>query len=83
MPGPEYEPDYVRLANAIRNKIRTGVLSAGDKIPTKAELMAEYEVAAGTVDTAMVLLRSEGYVVGRQGKGRFVAEGKDDLRPPD
>lgn len=81
MPEPDYEPDYVRLANTIRTKIRTGVLSAGDKLPSKAELMTEYGVAAGTVDTAMVLLRSEGYVVGYQGKGRFVAEGKDDMRP--
>lgn len=83
MPDPDYEPDYVRLANAIRTKIRTGVLGAGDKLPTKVELMAEYSVSAGTVDTAMVLLRSEGYVIGRQGKGRFVADGKDDQRPPD
>lgn len=81
MPEPDYEPDYVRLANAIRTKIRTGVLSAGDKLPSRSELMAEYGVASGTVDTAMVLLRSEGYVIGRQGKGRFVAEGKDDQRP--
>lgn len=87
MPDPDYEPDYVRLANAIRTKIRSGVLAAGEKLPSRTALMAEYEVASGTVDTAMVLLRSEGYVIGRQGKGRFVAEGKADLttesRPPD
>lgn len=87
MPDPDYEPDYVRLANAIRTKIRTGELEAGAKLPTRTELMTEYDVASGTVDTAMVLLRSEGYVIGRQGKGRFVAAGKADLAtespPPD
>lgn len=78
---PEHTPDYERVANDIRSKIRTGELPAGTQLPTKTRLMDLYEVGGSAVDTAMLLLRNEGYVIGHQGKGRFVAEGKDDLRP--
>lgn len=78
---PEREADYERVVNDIRSKIRTGELPAGTRLPTKNKLMEMYEVGGSAVDTAMLLLRNEGYVIGHQGKGRFVAEGKDDLRP--
>jgi DNA-binding GntR family transcriptional regulator len=78
---PEREADYERVAKDIRSKIRTGELAAGTRLPTKTQLMEMYEVGGSAVDTAMLLLRTEGYVIGHQGKGRFVAEGKDDLRP--
>lgn len=80
---PEREADYERVANDLRSKIRTGALAAGERLPTKNQLMEIYTVGGSAVDTAMLLLRAEGYVIGHQGKGRFVAEGKDDLRPPD
>lgn len=78
---PEREADYERVANDLRSKIRTGALAAGERLPTKNQLMEIYAVGGSAVDTAMLLLRTEGYVIGHQGKGRFVAEGKDDLRP--
>lgn len=80
---PEREADYERVANDIRSKIRTGELPAGTRLPVKSALMDMYDVGGGAVDTAMLILRTEGYVIGHQGKGRFVAEGKDDLKPPD
>lgn len=90
MPASEREPDYVRVANDVRQKIREAgqlvlgdrawPLSGGEPLPTKNELREIYNVGGGSIDTAMLLLRSEGYVVGQQGKARFVAEGKDDLR---
>lgn len=93
MPASDREADYVRVANDLRQKIREAghlelddrvwPLTGGSKLPTKAELMLIYDVKGGSIDTAMVLLRNEGFVVGQQGKARFVAEGKDDLRPTD
>lgn len=80
-PMPSREADYERVANDIRLKIRTGVYEPGAQLPTRDELRDIYQVSGSTIDTAMLLLRSEGYVIGHQGKGRFVAEGKDDLRP--
>lgn len=78
---PEHVPDYERVANDIRSQIRTGQLAAGSQLPTKTQLMDLYDVGGSAVDTAMLVLRTEGYVIGHQGKGRFVAAGKDDLRP--
>lgn len=78
---PERKADYERVADDIRSRIRTGELPAGTRLPTKNALMELYDVGGSAVDTAMLLLRTEGYVIGHQGKGRFVAEGKDDLRP--
>jgi GntR family transcriptional regulator len=84
---PEREADYERVANDLRLQIRTGTLAAGQQLPYKTKLMEIYSVGGSAVDTAMLLLRNEGYVIGHQGKGRFVAEGKADLdtesRPPD
>jgi len=85
---PEHVPDYERVASDIRLKIRTGEWPAGMKLPTREELRSLYSdpagnlIAGSTIDTVMLLLRTEGYVIGHQGKGRWVAEGKDDLRPP-
>lgn len=83
---PEGEADYERVVNDIRSKIRTGEWPAGMKLPTKEELRELYAdgdrlIAGSTIDTAMLLLRTEGLIVGYQGRGRFVAQGKDDLRP--
>lgn len=72
----DFVPDYARVADDIRRKILSGELPAGQKLKTKLELMAEYGVKGGAIDTAMLLLRSEGYVIGHQGRGRWVAEGK-------
>lgn len=78
---PEREADYERVANDIRSRIRTGELAAGTRLPPKTRLMEMYSVGGSAVDTAMLLLRTEGYVIGHPGKGRFVAAGRDDLRP--
>ena len=93
MPEREREPDYVRVANDLRQKIREAAtlvlgekkwpLDAGEPLPTKNELREIYGVGGGSVDTAMVLLRNEGFVVGQQGKARFVGAGKADPPEPE
>lgn len=73
---PENVSDYARVANDLRAKILRGELPAKQKLPTKRELMAEYSVSGHAIDSAMLVLRTEGYVVGHQGRGRYVADGK-------
>ena len=72
----EFTADYARVANDLRAKILSGELPAGQKLPTKLQLMEEYSVSGHAVDSAMLVLRTEGFVVGHQGRGRYVAEGK-------
>jgi DNA-binding GntR family transcriptional regulator len=67
-------PDYQRIADDIRSKVRSGVLQPGDRLPTKRELAVEYEVSMNTVDRALLVLTTDGTVVGQQGRGVYVAD---------
>src|SRR5437588_3585213 len=65
---------YLQIADALRNKIRSGELAPGDALPSLSQLMAEFGVSNTVVRSAMQILRSEGLVVGQQGKGVYVRE---------
>ena len=66
-------PMYIKIADDIRNQIASGVLKPGDRLPTAAELMAQYGTSTTAVRGAMIVLRGEGLIEGRQGKGVYVA----------
>ncbi|HEY6595647.1 MAG TPA: winged helix-turn-helix domain-containing protein [Asanoa sp.] len=70
---PPYKPDYRRVADDLREQIQDGRLRAGAKLPTKREMCAQYEVSSQTIESAMLVLKTEGLIEGRQGKGVFVA----------
>ncbi len=70
---PPYKPDYRRVADDLREQIRDGRLAPGAKLPTKREMCAHYAVSSQTIESAMLVLKTEGLVEGRQGKGVFVA----------
>jgi DNA-binding GntR family transcriptional regulator len=61
------------IAEALRERIRSGGLKSGDALPTQAVLMREFGAASLTVQKAMALLKQEGWAVSRPGKGAFVA----------
>lgn len=69
-----YKPDYQRIADDLREQITDGRLSPGDKLPSKRELRDIYGTSAQPVEAALFLLRAEGLIEGRQGKGTFVLE---------
>lgn len=69
-----YLPDYRRVADDLRTKMRTGEYAPGSKLPSKRELCTLYGVSTQTVDTAMIVLREGGWVRGRQGAGVWVAD---------
>jgi DNA-binding FadR family transcriptional regulator len=71
-----------RLGEAIGH----GVLAAGERLPSEAELAQHFVIAPSTLREALTILREAGYVTTRRGRhgGSFVA---DDLpvhpaRPP-
>jgi len=53
-------------------RINTGLLPAGAKLPTEAEIMEEYGVSRTVVREALSKLQASGQVVTRQGIGTFV-----------
>ncbi|MFJ7247096.1 winged helix-turn-helix domain-containing protein [Kitasatospora sp. NPDC098652] len=61
------------IAEALRERIRSGGLEPGDALPTQAVLMAEYGASSLSVQKAMALLKQDGYAISRPGKGAFVA----------
>jgi DNA-binding GntR family transcriptional regulator len=65
---------YLQIADDLRERIRTGELAPGSPLPSTARLAETYEVSLGVVKMAVGILRTEGLVVGQQGKGVFVRE---------
>ena len=64
LPIPEAsgEPLYIRLYRSIRGDCLSGVLRAGDRLPSRRSLARELHVSVNTVDGAYQQLVSEGYV---------------------
>lgn len=67
-------PLYRQVKNLILEKVRTGELSSGYKMPTERELSEQLIVSRNTVSAAYKELEKEGFLISRQGKGTFVAE---------
>ncbi len=62
---------YLQVAEAITARIRDGEITY--KLPAERALAAEYGVAYQTVRRSMKLLRDQGLIITRQGRGTFVA----------
>lgn len=63
-----------RIADDLRARIETGQYKAGDQLPTYEELRQTYLCSTGVARKAIDLLRQQGLVVSKQGKGVFVRE---------
>lgn len=75
-----YDPDdprpaYLRVADEIRGQIEQGAFSPGDQLPTHRALATRHKVAIETVKRALGIIRTEGLIVSRQGKGSYVSHG--------
>lgn len=64
----------VRVADEIRIQIQQGVLVPGDQLPTLDQLCDRHQVSMAVARAALDLLRQQGLVVTRQGRGSFVRE---------
>ena len=69
-------PLHHQLSEAIRERIRSGELSPGDRLPSERELCNELGLSRGTVRQSLSTLIAEGLVYTRRGKGNFVAAHK-------
>ncbi|MFF1557716.1 GntR family transcriptional regulator [Streptomyces sp. NPDC058279] len=70
--GSQVAP-YKRIMMDLLDRIRTGELSAGARLPSEAELSESYGVSRGTVRRALHELEGTGHVQARHGVGRFVS----------
>ena len=63
----------LELVDALGDRIRDGRLAPGAKLPTEAEIMAEFGVSRTVVREAISKLQAGGLVATRHGIGTFVA----------
>lgn len=65
-------PLYKQIQEYIKERIRTGELRPGDRIPSEKELAEQFHVSQITSKNAVIKLADEGVLVRHQGKGTFV-----------
>lgn len=66
------DPLYSQLAEILRGQILTGELPPRRAVPSKRTLVQTYGISGRTVDSAMEILKTEGLIETRIGKGLFV-----------
>ncbi|MDF1478740.1 GntR family transcriptional regulator [Leifsonia sp. H3M29-4] len=71
-------PLFEQLAAGIRSHIVTGTVSAGQRLPAARELAESLDVNVHTVLHAYQLLRDEGFVDLRRGRGAVVTSRAHD-----
>ncbi|MEU7815674.1 PLP-dependent aminotransferase family protein [Pseudonocardia sp. NPDC049154] len=67
-------PAYKALYEQLRSGILTGQLAAGTRLPPSRTLATETGLSRNTVLAAFEQLQAEGYIIGRQGSGTYVAD---------
>ncbi|CAM5283132.1 GntR family transcriptional regulator [Streptomyces violaceorubidus] len=72
--GDDRRPKYQRIADTLREAIRSGEYGPGDRLPGENDLMAAHGVARMTARQALSVLRDEGVAEARKGAGVFVRE---------
>jgi DNA-binding transcriptional regulator YhcF (GntR family) len=71
-------PLYRQIASAVRRAIRDGDVQPGDRLPAARDLAASLGVNMHTVVRAFGLLREEGLLEVRRGRGAIVAAGSSE-----
>jgi GntR family transcriptional regulator len=64
---------YRRIADDLRLRIESGVLTPGSRLPTEVELRDAYRVSRNTIRDALKWLLTRGLIETRHGQGTFVA----------
>lgn len=63
---------YRQLADLLRGQIERGELAG--RVPSVKTLAQQHQVAVGTAERALAILREDGLVVSASGRGHFVVE---------
>ena len=70
-------PAYLQIADDLRERILSGQLGAGDKLPSESDLMRDYDMSRTVAKMAINVLRSEGLITSHPGKGSFVRTARE------
>ena len=78
-PSPAVVPQYVKIANDLRDKIKDGTYGPGALLPSRNEISASYGVSAITARDALSLISHEGYARAIRGRGHIVRRKRSRL----
>lgn len=68
-------PAYLRIRTELEQKIRSGELPPGSRLPTEAELQEQYSIGRATATRVLTELAQAGLVERHRRRGTFVTEG--------
>jgi GntR family transcriptional regulator len=64
---------YTELVNDIKNKIISGELNQGERLPSENELLDIYSISKTTIEKGLMILANEGYITTVPRVGNFVS----------
>ncbi|PKM53559.1 MAG: GntR family transcriptional regulator, partial [Firmicutes bacterium HGW-Firmicutes-3] len=67
-------PEYLKIVDAIKNRITSEEIKPGDAIQSENLLCEEFNVSRMTVRKGLAVLVNEGYIYSIPGKGNYVCE---------
>ncbi|WP_460542931.1 GntR family transcriptional regulator, partial [Echinicola sediminis] len=70
-------PKYRQIVNSITEDVNNGNFEKGRRIPSINELSEQFYVSRDTVEKAYILLKKEGIIESRRGKGYYIANAKE------
>ena len=72
-------PIYLQVVHSIKEKIATGKISPGDKLPSGRELALQYTINPNTAARVYQTLEQEQLLFTKRGLGSFVTEDTDRI----
>lgn len=79
----KYSPHYIHIKNDILRKIRDGILSKDDRLPSERELAEEYGVSRVTICSALHELAEAGTIRKVRGSGSYINIACENSDSPD
>lgn len=77
---PDRVPLYLRIAADLRERMASGDLPPGGKLPTQAQVQVQYNASSTAVIYALKMLESEGRIERRRGSGSYVRDARRLIR---
>ena len=71
-------PKYLTISKEIINRIESGELEAGDKVPSENELIKTYKISNTTARKSLLEVELNGWATRIKGKGTFVLNRSED-----
>lgn len=69
---------FARVCEALLQPIEAGLLKEGDRLPSEAQLAADFGVSVGTIQKSLARLAQSGLISREHGRGTFVSGSRVD-----